>query len=495
MGAGFLEAIKNIPSKRKAYAFWYHPLTELAIFALIILSVGLLLLEISLPSDSPVGWLGGMATGTITGWFFWADAVITLIFVVEYFSKLWIAPKGRKWFFVRNSWIELLALLPVLRVFRLFRIFRAVRILRVLRVLRSVRLMRTTTMVTRVFQGVGSDVQRNKAANLVIATYFVCAMLFGTIGVLIFEKGAGSGFDTIGDGLWWCIVTLSTVGYGDIVPETAGGRIIASIVVMLGLGFWSLVTGVFASTLVQRARNKDRMGLDLLGAQDHVVIVGWNQNGVRMVRDFHSREPTRHVVVVTEREELGLLLDARLHLIQDDPTSDGAWESAQIERARTVVVLADRSDGDKVSDIDARTIMFCLRAHKSNPQLRLIVELLDETNIDHAQFAGADDIVVTHNYGGALLSQVVQYPGLHRAYTDLFDVGRGSQFNEIAFSPNCVDKPFSQAGRALFLTQSVTLVGYRRRGELHIAPDDEPIITADDRAIVIEQVASARSRQ
>ncbi len=488
MGPGFIKALKQIPSKRRAYEFWYHPYTELAIFALIIISVSLLMIEVSIPTDEPVGWLGAAATGQVTGWFFWADGVITLIFLVEYLSKLWIAPKGRKWFFVRNSWIELLAVLPVLRVFRLFRIFRAVRIFRLIRVMRSVRLMRAGSTLAGIFESFGLDLQENRAGNFVIMAYFLSAMVFGTVGVMVFERGAGTGFDTVADGLWWCIVTLSTVGYGDMVPETTGGRLIASVVVMMGLGFWSLVTGVFASTLVNRTREREKIGLDILGIHGHILICGWNENGHRLVRDFRVEYPTQHMVVVTEAQTLGIPQESRIHHLRGDPTSDAVLEAAHLDRASTVVVLAEEDRDAVKADVDARTLMICLAVRRTHPGLRVVVELLDENNVVHARSTGASDVVVTHNYTGALMSQIVQSPGLNRVYQNLFDTGRGARFGEIPFPDDCIDEPFSVAVSRLFSTEGVTAVGLRRGKELQMAPDDEPVIGAGDKAIVIEAV-------
>lgn len=491
MGPGFLEEVQKLHSKKLAFSFWYHPYTELAIFALIVLSVVLLIIEVTLPTGQPVGWMGGLATGTVTGWFFWADIIITALLAAEYFSKLWIAPKGRRWFFVRNTWIELISLLPVLRIFRLFRVFRTLRIFRLMRVLRTVRLMRSGDLMARVLRGYSSDIAENRAGNLIIATYFVAAMLFGTVGILIFEKGADSQLDTMSEALWWCVVTLSTVGYGDVVPQTPGGRIVAGMVMVLGLGFWSVMIGVFTTSLVRRARKKETIGLDILGIRDHIVIFGWTENALRMVRDYYSREAIGHLVVVTEQEDLGLSLDTRFHHLCADPTDESTLDRVHIENAHTVVALAESLPHIDEVDVDARTLMACLAARSVNPSLRLVVELLDEKNVRHARAIGADDIVVTQNYAGALMSQSVQSPGVNRAYQELFDIGRGGHFAEIGLDEACRGLPFSEAAQYLLERRSVSLIGFRRNRSLIIAPDDDPILDGDDRAIVVESHPSA----
>ena len=488
MGPGFIAELRKIPSKKKAYQFWYHPLTELGIFALVVLSIVLLIVEVSLPSDDPVGWMGGLATGEVSGWFFWADAVITLIFIVEYASKLWITPKGRKWFFVSHSWIELLALLPILRVFRLFRIFRALRVFRLLRVLRSVRLTRSGPKLTGIFRSFGRDVQQERARNLVVTAYFLSAMVFGTVGILVFEKGADSGFDTIFDGLWWCVVTLSTVGYGDVVPVTPGGRLIAGIVMIMGLGFWSLVAGVFAASFIHRARSKETIGLDILGIRGHILIFGWHENGKLLARDLRARYPSRHIVVVTPDEHLGITLDTRFHHVREDPANTEKFEISHLPTAGSVVILAAGGDELRDADIDARTLLICLAVRKARLDLRVVVELVDEDNYDHARFAGATDVVVTRNYTGALMSQLVQSPGLNKAFFDLFDPGRGARFNEAEVNSDLVGRPFSEAASLIHKTTGAAVVGYRRDDQLFVAPSEDLTVEEGDRAVLIERI-------
>lgn len=494
MGPGFDRGLSDAPWKRRAYQFWYHPFTDLAIFALILISVGLLLFEIASPTERAVGWMGGLATGTAEGWVFWVDGGITLFFVIEYASKLWIAPSGRKLFFVRNSWIELLALLPVLRVFRLFRIFRITRIFRVFRVFRSLRLVRSSTGINKIFNRFGAEASESRTLNIIVFTYFVLAMVFGTTGIMVFERDAGSGFDTLGDALWWCVVTISTVGYGDIVPETPGGRIVASGVVLAGLGFWSLVTGVFASALIRRSRRRKTMGLDILGIRGHVVIMGWNENGRRLIADLRPRNPTRHLVIVTEEEHLRIRPDARLHHLRGDPTEYEVLIEAQVDRARAAVVLADAgpssvdADGDidADADIDARTIMTCMALRRSSEELRIIAELRDAANYDQARRAGADETIVTHNYTGALLSQSVQSPGVNRAYSELFDIGGGSVFAEISFPDESIGSAFAEAAEHLYESRGLALIGLRRGSKLRVAPGDGPSIKPGDQAVVIQ---------
>ena len=114
--------------KRWVFEVMYHPRTEVVIFFLILASIILLVIEVSLPSDAHTkgGWIGAMTRGGERSWFFYLDVGFSVVFLLEYGIKLWIAPK--KWFFIKSNWVDLLAIMPVLRIFRIGRALRLLRL-------------------------------------------------------------------------------------------------------------------------------------------------------------------------------------------------------------------------------------------------------------------------------------------------------------------------------------------------------------------------------
>ncbi len=484
MGAGFARDLRLDERRRRAYLFWYHPLVELAIFVLVLISIALLIIEIAITDGRSAGWLTALATKPHATFFFWSDVVITAILAAEYGSKLWITPKGRRLFFIRHTWIELLSLLPLLRVFRLFRIFRTVRLFRLMRILRTLRLIRASRLVSRFFGSVSDGFRRQRGANAIIITYFLATMLFGTLGIIIFEQGAGSGIETFSDALWWAVVTLSTVGYGDLVPATQGGRIIAGIVMVLGLGFWSIMIGVFTTSLVERARQKETMGLDILGVHDHIILLGWNPNAPRLIADLRDTVPQRHLVVICDRDDLDLRIDARLHHLRvpsDDPTK---LELAQYESASAIVLLASDTHDQSPADIDAHTLLQALKLRRIYPQIHLVTELMDDARAPYARDLGIDDVIVTRRHGGSLLAQTLDTPDLQSAFTDLFDVAAGPRFSLLPADEAWLGRPLAQILEEVYTqTQSIPFALLRDNRVL-LAPDDP--ITAGDQLLLIE---------
>lgn len=480
LGVNYTNVAAQSSFKRKLFEFIYDPRTELAIFALIVASVTMLVVEVSLPDRGPVGWLGSMSTKEITGWFFYLDMGFSLFFLAEYVIKLWIAPK--KWYFVRHNWIDLLAILPILRVFRLGR---AVRLLRLLRLLR---LMRVGNIIHQRLSGLSDELQRRAAENLIIVVYMLFSMVFGTVGIMVFEKGHNPGFKDLGDGLWWCIVTLTTVGYGDLYPQTAGGKIVAGLIMFIGLSFYALLTGTLSSIIIERAQRNEAQNMEMTNMVDHVVICGWNETGRKLVSDLISSKEDPDIVILYTASQTPRLIDPNIHYVEKDATTAEGLEAARVAHARVAVVLPNQNDNRSSQDADARSILTILAIERLNNSIHTIVELLNEENVYHVRNAGCDEVIVSGSYTGTMLSQVVQFPGISDVFGSLFNPGEGSQVHESALPEALVGKSFAEASAQLFKDQQGILLGYRRAGELNISPRLDPQLKGGDTIIIIRQV-------
>lgn len=479
LGANAETIRKQSEFKRKLFEFIYDPKIELTIFALILISVLILIIEVSLPETGPVDWLGNKDAKLVESWFFKLDVALSGLFAVEYMIKLWIAP--RKWYFVRHNWIDLLALLPILRVFR---IGRAVRLLRLLRLLR---LIRVGHILQQRISDMSDEVQRRASENMVIFIYLFFSLLFGTVGVMVFEKGNNPGFQHLGDGLWWCVVTLTTVGYGDISPKTPGGKIVAGIIMFIGLSFYALLTGVLSTIIIERTKRNETSNLEILSMQDHVVICGWNEVGRLLVKDLIESELDPDIVVIAGDSEHGRIVDPHVRYMEEDPTTAIALDRAQVRRSKIVVVLSN----DKIpkQDADARTILTILAVEQLNPTVHTVAELHNEENIFHARNAGCDETIITGAYMGAVLSQAVQTPGVSDVYNHLFMPAEGAQLNEHPIDPSWAGMRFSEVSSASLKTERGVLLGYIRDRERFLAPAEDIKLKTGDKLIYINSPA------
>lgn len=164
-----------------------------------------------------------------------ADDALCLFFFFDFLYALASAPR-RLHYLLTWGWIDLVSSLPAFAFLQYGRLARIVRVLRVLRCLRSLRIMARLVVKHRR--------QSLLFSALLLANLFV---LLGSIGILEFETAPNSNIRSAGDAIWWTIVTMSTVGYGDLYPVTLGGRAVAVALMIAGIGLFGTIAGLVSS--------------------------------------------------------------------------------------------------------------------------------------------------------------------------------------------------------------------------------------------------------
>jgi len=173
----------------------------------------------------------------------------TAIFTLEYLVRIYISEKSSKYIFSFWGIIDLISTLPTyLGLFihgpQFFRILRIVRLLRVFRVLRL-----TSFMVEA--QGLGSAIKKSSAKIIVFFGFvLIIVVVMGTVMYVIEPPEAG--FTSIPRSIYWAIVTLTTVGYGDIAPITALGQFLSAILMILGYAVIAVPTGIVSVEMSQQ---------------------------------------------------------------------------------------------------------------------------------------------------------------------------------------------------------------------------------------------------
>ena len=187
--------------------------------------------------------------------FFWVFELFSVaVFTVEYLLRLWVCPvdprynkpiRGRvRYVFSYLAIIDLVAIvpfyLPVLLPFDL-RFLRAIRLFRLLRLFKLSRYSRAMASISLVI--------RDKRAELgiVIIVVFVFLLLSSAVMYEVEREAQPNAFPNIPSAMWWGVVTLTTVGYGDIYPVTPLGKFIGAIISLLGIGLFALPAGIIAS--------------------------------------------------------------------------------------------------------------------------------------------------------------------------------------------------------------------------------------------------------
>lgn len=159
------------------------------------------------------------------------NGFVTVFFLYDFAYRLLTATSKSDYFFKKWGWADLLACVPQLRIFRLFRVWRAVRLLRIFGV-----------------KNMLHEIANNRAGIALYLTIFSIIVIAEFVGVYLLKietQAAGANIMTPSDAVWWVLVTMTTVGYGDRFPVTPQGRILAVFVMLSGVA----LIGVLASFL------------------------------------------------------------------------------------------------------------------------------------------------------------------------------------------------------------------------------------------------------
>ena len=176
------------------------------------------------------------------------ELVFTGLFTVEYVLRVVAVRRPWKYIFSFYGWVDLLSILPTfvellvpgaasLRVVRMLRLLRVFRVLKLVGFLREARVLRDALLASR------------RKIAVFLSTVLVLVTLLGTLVYMV--EDAEAGFTSIPRSIYWAIVTVTTVGYGDIAPQTVTGQIIASMMMILGYAILAVPTGIVGAELAK----------------------------------------------------------------------------------------------------------------------------------------------------------------------------------------------------------------------------------------------------
>ena len=184
----------------------------------------------------------------------WFEIFTVTLFSIEYLMRIWIAKRKLSFIFSFFGIIDLLAILPFFLATGLNLDLRSIRALRLFRLVRLLKLARYSKAMQRFHRALG-------IAKEELVLFFGVALVllyFAGVGIYYFEHQAQPDkFTSVFHGLWWALATLTTVGYGDVYPITAGGRFFTFLLLMISIGVFSVPAALLASTLSIARRDEE----------------------------------------------------------------------------------------------------------------------------------------------------------------------------------------------------------------------------------------------
>jgi voltage-gated potassium channel len=304
--------------------------------------------------------------------------------------------------------------------------------------------------------------------SVLIAIMTLSVILLSSVGVRYFEQpAADSNIRSIWDGIWWAVVTVATVGYGDRFPVSVGGRIVGFVLMFFGVGMMSLLTATIASIFVEKKIMEDK-GLETVKVKDHLIICGWNQHTEEMLAGLTTYGLTGDAPIILinelsldEIEALRLKYKKfNLKFLRGDYVREDVLVRANIAGARFAVIMADVSGGHSRERTDERTALAALTIKYLAPQVKTIAELLDGENRQHLKRANVEEIIVRGEHIGSLLATAVKSPGLPRLISGMLSLGDTNKFWRVEIPKTFIGKTFHDLSTHYRDKQHAILIGF-----------------------------------
>ncbi len=238
-------------------------------------------------------------------WLALLEAGASLIFLLEYLLRLWSSPEGKperpawrsriRYIFSLMGLVDLASFLPF---FFLMAGFQETPAMMVLQLMRLIKLTRYSPAFRLL-----ADVLKDEAESLLVSVMLMFIIfIFASVGIYTFEHQVQpEAFGSIPHAMWWAIVTLTTVGYGDVTPVTAEGKIFATLITVVGVGLVSLPAGIIASGFTEQLRlRRERFQSEV----EHLL----HRDGTLSQQDMNDLERDRRELGL-DRDKADLIID------------------------------------------------------------------------------------------------------------------------------------------------------------------------------------------
>jgi voltage-gated potassium channel len=363
-----------------------------------------------------------------------------IIFVIEYLLRFWIYSDSHKLFLERYDYainnnlpfslgrtllaivkkkieyvisplaiIDLLAILPSYRPLRFLRIFLLFRIFKLFRYARS---MKTFTAI----------ITEKKFELFTLAIFASFVIFTGSSAIYIFETNQNPKINTLFDAVYWAIVTMGTVGYGDIVPVTTEGMVVSMILIILGVATLSFLTSIIVSSFQNKLieLKESRLFAEVDKLEDFIVICGYGRVGEVVAKMLHE-DGYKLVIIDNDAQKIKLAQQRGLIGIVADASKSRILGELGVDKRASQIICATNSD--------ELNVFITLTARSLSKQIIIIARVIKNTHKKKYFLAGANYAFSADETIGLMGAQYITQPISYAALDEMLTENTGVIFD------------------------------------------------------------------
>ncbi len=369
--------------------------------------------------------------------------VVTTIFTIEYLARLWVYNNwhtlvvkeyGESKFLNRKfslwkptrvilkeklefilsptSIIDLLAILPAYRPLRVLRIFVLFRVFKLLRYTKSI----------NQFLGVLSS-KKFELFTLLFLLMFIT--ITAGIAIYVFEEKGNDNINSLFDALYWALITISTVGYGDISPVTPEGRVVSMVIIVTGIAMISFVTSVIVSSFSEKLTElkENRLIEEINKSEEFMIICGYGQMTRMFLKSYADEYNRRYIIIDKNKEIVEEAIKEGYRAIHEDASRHDVISKFNTDYAQITLLALTGSD--------IANIYITLNAKAISTKIRVITRASSDNIAKKCRLAGADSVVMPTLIANRMLFSAITQPIMYRAIYAILTGQHLAQLDEV----------------------------------------------------------------
>ena len=371
--------------------------------------------------------------------------VVSFVFLIEYLLRLWIyndlsdefiseydrsiklgmefrvwktlaalSVKKLSYVIKPAAIVDMLAILPAYRPLRVLRIFVLFRFLKLLRYTRSI----------NQFVEVLAN-KRFELITLLILLMFVVTT--GGIAIYVLEETHNPNINTIFDALYWSLVTISTVGYGDISPVSDFGRVISMVIILFGIAMLSFATSVIVSAFSEKLNElkEERVVEEVNKNSEFYIICGYGQM-TKMFFRLAKKEMKNYIILDKDSDRVAEAIQGGYKAIKDDASRHDTLERFRTANSKVTILC--------MSHDDVENIYITLNAKSISRDIKVIARAGSVDMIKKYERAGADHILLPNEVASRMMMSAILRPRVYEAIHGILTGDEKALLDEIDIS-------------------------------------------------------------